>query len=190
MKAIAAFFGKSVLRDINYKQIILQGNEIRKSCGDRSLLRAIHYFTENRRVDEMADKLRKLATAENLSERNLYFGQFLKLVNESGNSSWELLQNVYTPANTHEQSLSLALALTHDFLTRISTDEGSCPGGLPRSRRRLCRCYSSIYPKKSNKRICMSDGMVFRDEFGNAYTHPFNRGGPIIHKLRGIGCVI
>jgi galactokinase len=95
-KSVAAFFGKEVLREVEYAELIDCGNEIRESCGDRAMLRAIHYFNENRRVDVMADTLRKIVAALNPDEKKRYTRQFLELVNESGHSSWELLQNVYT----------------------------------------------------------------------------------------------
>jgi galactokinase len=115
MKSVAAFFGKETLREVEYTKIIDCGNEIRESCGDRAMLRAIHYFNENQRVDVMAKTLRKISAALNPDEKERYTRHFLELVNESGHSSWELLQNVYTEKNVREQRLSLALVLTRDF---------------------------------------------------------------------------
>jgi galactokinase len=128
MKEVAAFFGKKHLREVEYPELISSGNEIRKSCGDRAMLRAIHYFNENRRVDAMAGMIKKNAAALSRGEKEQYTGQILRLVNESGDSSWELLQNVYTEKNIREQGLSLALALTRDFLVRGSKTSKSCVG--------------------------------------------------------------
>jgi len=80
---------------------------VRAAAGDRAVLRALHYFGENRRVDA------KLAA---LSARPVDMETFLALVRESGDSSWELLQNIYSPRKPDEQGMSIALALTKRFL--------------------------------------------------------------------------
>jgi galactokinase len=74
---------------------------LRGVAGDRAILRALHFFRENERVE----KQRK-AIKEN------DFNAFLSLVTESGNSSFRFLQNVYTNKNVKEQGLSLALAVS------------------------------------------------------------------------------
>jgi galactokinase len=115
MNAVARHFGKSFLREADYSQILADANELRKSVGDRALLRAIHFFNENRRVNEMTALLQKLEIAATDTEKQGYMGQFLDLVNESGDSSWELLQNIYSSRNPREQGLSLALAISREF---------------------------------------------------------------------------
>ncbi|MDR0495436.1 MAG: galactokinase [Treponema sp.] len=115
MNAVARYFGKSFLRETDYSQVLAHAGELRKSVGDRALLRAIHFFNENRRVTAMAGLLQKLEKAATDSEKQGFMGQFLDLVNESGDSSWELLQNLYSPRNFHEQGLSLALAVSREF---------------------------------------------------------------------------
>ena len=114
MGEVARFFGKSFLREIELSQVFSAASQIRKSLGDRALLRAIHFFNENRRVDAMAALLEELAAAAQPQKREI-MARFLDIVNESGNSSWELLQNVYSPRNTYEQGLSLALAASREF---------------------------------------------------------------------------
>lgn len=123
MKAAAAFFGKNVLREVNEEDIRLQLPGLRKSAGDRAALRALHFFNENRRVDEMAMLL------ENPPEPSgAFMEKFLALVRESGDSSWEILQNVYSPGNPSEQGVSLALAITKDFLN-AERNNGTRRGG-------------------------------------------------------------
>ncbi|MDR2576368.1 MAG: galactokinase [Treponema sp.] len=106
MKDVARFFGKEYLRELELSQVLATAAEIRKTAGDRALLRAIHFFNEDRRAAEMAALLERGGQA---------IWQFLDLVNESGNSSWELLQNIYSPNAPREQGLSMALAVSREF---------------------------------------------------------------------------
>jgi len=115
MKAVANIFGKTVLREIDKETIITNAVNIREKLGDRALLRAIHFFDENVRVDEMADALIKMENASTSGQKTEMFNSFLSLVNESGDSSWELLQNVYSTVSPKEQGITLALALSRDF---------------------------------------------------------------------------
>jgi galactokinase len=122
MKAVASFFGKTVLRELDEETLIIHLPELRKAVGDRAVLRALHFFSENRRVDAL------LAVLEDLNDLssgrrpgvNSYttaiMEEFLLFVEESGDSSWELLQNIYSPNYPAEQGLTLALALTRNFL--------------------------------------------------------------------------
>ncbi|MDR1373449.1 MAG: galactokinase [Treponema sp.] len=116
MRAVARFFGKQTLRELNPDELLAYAVELRKAVGDRALLRAIHFFEENRRVDAMQEALKKMNTVLDSAEKQRAFGQYLDLVNESGTSSWELLQNVYSPGNPREQGITLALTLTRKFL--------------------------------------------------------------------------
>jgi len=115
MRAVAGFFGKGFLRELELSEVLAGAAAVRKATGDRALLRAIHFFNENRRVGEMAARLEKLEAAGEGSEKREAMGGFLDLVNESGDSSWELLQNVYSPANPAGQGVSLALAVSREF---------------------------------------------------------------------------
>jgi galactokinase len=110
MKAVAAFFGKQVLRELDKETVLSRAAEVRAKAGDRALLRALHFFDENARVDEMAAAL----------ERN-DIERYLTLVNKSGCSSSQLLQNIYSPACPGTQGISAALALTEDFFSRQKT---------------------------------------------------------------------
>ncbi len=105
MKAVAAFLGKSVLRETDPEELYEKAPLIRESLGDRALLRAFHFVAENERVDAQCKALR----AGDLDG-------FFKGVLESGASSYRYLQNVYTTKNVREQGLSLALCLTEKFL--------------------------------------------------------------------------
>ncbi|MDR2186271.1 MAG: galactokinase [Treponema sp.] len=116
MKAAARFFGKQALRELELEELLVRAVELRKAVGDRALLRAIHFFEENRRVEAMQDVLEKMNAVPDSGEKRRIFGQYLDLVNESGASSWDLLQNVYSLRNPREQGIPLALALSRKFL--------------------------------------------------------------------------
>ena len=105
MKAVASLLGKEVLRECEKGEIISYAREIREKCGDRALMRAIHFLNENERVDDMKNALKD-------GNLNAYFEGVLA----SGKSSFCYLQNVYTTKNIAEQGLSLALCLTDDFM--------------------------------------------------------------------------
>jgi galactokinase len=115
MKAVAGFFGKEVLREVSLEEVLDRAAEIRRAAGDRALLRAIHFFDENRRVDAMLAAL-----------RNKDIGGFLDLVNQSGASSVALLQNIYSPRRPAEQGVSIALALTRNFIANRAGGAGAC----------------------------------------------------------------
>ena len=77
------------------------------------MLRSYHFFKENLRVEEQIKALSK----DDLKN-------FLMLVNKSGNSSFKFLQNIYSPSDVNYQPISLALALTEEFIDKIG--EGAC----------------------------------------------------------------
>ncbi|MDR1617423.1 MAG: galactokinase [Treponema sp.] len=131
MKAAAAFFGKETLSELDRETVLSRAAELRGACGDRGLLRALHFFDENRRVDTMTAALKKMDAAERAGHDagqragQSAFYDYLDLVNESGDSSWELLQNVYPPANPAAQGLGVALALSRDHFRKRGL-RGAC----------------------------------------------------------------
>ena len=106
MRLVARHFGKEYLRDVDETVFISEIGELRKSVGnDRAILRAFHYYEENRRVSEMISALQ---------EKD--FARYLSIVTESGDSSFRFLQNIYSPKAFDEQGISLAYAMTESFL--------------------------------------------------------------------------
>ena len=105
MKAVAHALSGEVLRDIDEHALLTDFVRLRECVGDRALLRAFHFFAENHRVKEQVAALR---TGD--------LDRFLALVWASGRSSFQYLQNVYSPAHPEEQGLSLALCLAERFL--------------------------------------------------------------------------
>ncbi len=104
-KAVSNALGVEFLRDVTEKDFYHNIAEIRKKCGDRAVLRAIHVFCENKRVITQKSALKRGD-----------FNTFFACVKRSGESSYDLLQNVYSPKNPKEQAISLALAVTKQFL--------------------------------------------------------------------------
>lgn len=113
MKKVAEFFGKSVCAEITEDELLENISAVREYAGDRPVLRALHFFEENKRVD---------AEVSALKEKK--FDEFLKNITASGNSSWKWLQNCYTNANYQEQGITIALALTEMFIA--DKKRGAC----------------------------------------------------------------
>ena len=105
MESVAKAMGKNVLREITYEEFFEELPNLAGKVNDRALLRAIHFFGENKRVDKAVACL----------EANDFDG-FKQVIIESGRSSFMLNQNVYTPKNPTEQKLSLALAVSKEIL--------------------------------------------------------------------------
>lgn len=105
MKSVAAELGAEVLREVTLEQIVERIPEIRKKTGDRALLRAYHFQGDNQRVVDQVNAL-----------ENNDFQSFLKMVVESGYSSYMYNQNIFDVVHKHEQVVSLALALSEMVL--------------------------------------------------------------------------
>jgi len=109
MKAAAAVLGGETLSEVPFETFIDNLRWVREEAGDRAVLRALHFYQENRRVAQAADALR---------EGNL--PAFFRAVNESGLSSETQLQNIHV--NEREQPMALALALARETLQ----GQGAC----------------------------------------------------------------
>lgn len=105
MQSVAHALGGKWLREFSLEKVLQALPSLRGKVGDRALLRAMHFYMDDQRVVEQVQALE----ANDLP-------RFLQLVNESGASSWKLLQNCYTPADIREQSITLGLALSQVLL--------------------------------------------------------------------------
>ena len=105
MKAVASELGKTVLRETTLDEVLKEAPRLRNKVGDRALLRAYHFHGDNQRVVEQVNAL----------EKN-NFEAFLKMVVQSGYSSFMYNQNIYPAHNPQEQGVSLALALSEKVL--------------------------------------------------------------------------
>lgn len=107
MKKVANYFGKEFLREVDEEDFFNDIAGARKACQDRAVLRAIHLFEENKRVDQEVKAL-----------NNSDFETFKKVVKESGDSSYKFLQNVYANCDVQNQSVSIGLAMSEKIIVR------------------------------------------------------------------------
>jgi galactokinase len=105
MKNVASRLGAKVLRDVTLGQVLEIAPVIRQKVGDRAILRSIHFHNDNQRVVDQVKALEKND-----------FKAFLKMVVDSGYSSFMYNQNIYPASNVREQGVSLALALSEIVL--------------------------------------------------------------------------
>ena len=105
MKSVARALGGQVLRQFSLEQLLDQIPSIRGTVSDRAILRAVHFYQDDRRVVEQVEALEAKD-----------FPRFLDLIVESGESSWMLCQNCYTPKSIDVQGITLALAASEALL--------------------------------------------------------------------------
>ena len=160
MRSVAAYFGKDYLRDVDPEEFYQSLSDLRKADGisDRAILRAAHFFGEDIRAEKEASAL----------ERGDLEG-FLALVNESGESSATLLQNLYCCETPEEQGIPLALMLSRHVLGK----KGACRvhgGGFAGT-------IQAFVPKEK------------ADEYVRTMEHVFGTGACHILKIRRAGGV-
>lgn len=102
---VCAHFGKQYLRQVPEEDFFGALPELRREGGDRAVLRAVHVYEDNRRVDRQVSALRAGD-----------FDAFLALVKESGYSSYMYLQNVIPAGYVDHQDMAVALALCERLL--------------------------------------------------------------------------
>ena len=105
LKKLCAHFGKEVLRDIPEEEFFAAIPALRKEVCDRAILRAIHFYQENKRVFRMVEAL-----------KTNDFDAFLSILKESGRSSWMYLQNITPAGAVEQQAVGVALALCDTLL--------------------------------------------------------------------------
>lgn len=105
MKQVAKYFDCSVLSEVDEKVFYSVLPNMRKFCTDRAILRAMHFFNETKRAQNEAEAL-----------KNNDIELFLSLVNESGISSGNLLQNLYSTKTPTQQAIPLAIAISKSIL--------------------------------------------------------------------------
>ena len=105
IKAVAAYFGKEVLTQIEEKDFYAAIPALRKVCGDRAVMRCMHFYQENARVPKQVEALEKGD-----------FEGFLQLIKESGYSSWMYLQNVIPAGYKENQDVAVSLGLCQHYL--------------------------------------------------------------------------
>ena len=105
MESVAEFFGKKVLREVQEDDVKKNIPALREKLGDRAVIRAMHFYEENKRVLKEVEAL-----------KNNDFDTFKHYILESGDSSYKYNQNVYSNKQPSVQPVSLALALSESIL--------------------------------------------------------------------------
>ncbi|MBO8183820.1 MAG: galactokinase [Archaeoglobus sp.] len=105
MERVARLFGENKLRNVTDFEVLEKVGLVRTKAGDRALLRSLHFFDENERVDKIVEAIEKND-----------FEAYLDIVKRSGDSSFKYLQNCFSVSNPYVQSISLALYLTEKFI--------------------------------------------------------------------------
>lgn len=111
MKSVAKYFGKNFLREVEEREFYQNIADIRKKTGDRAVLRALHFFEEEKVVINEVAALK----ADD-------FAKFLRLITRSGNSSYRFLQNIYSNHDVNSQAVAIALGMSEIILQ----DQGVC----------------------------------------------------------------
>lgn len=107
MRMVAQHFSVDYLRQICREDIMLNIDILRSEFGDRAVLRSLHFFDENERVDKLVHAL-----------KSDDFNAFLDSIRESGNSSYKYLQNVFSVNDVKNQGLGIGLNVAEDVLKR------------------------------------------------------------------------
>lgn len=105
MESVAAQLGAKLLRDTDEAEFWKKLPQLREKCSDRAIMRAAHFYGDNRRAQLEAQAL-----------KNNDISQFLALVNESGESSAALLQNLYSCSKPTQQAIPLGIMMSRRFL--------------------------------------------------------------------------
>jgi galactokinase len=176
MRSVAQVFGKDALAETTLDDILGNVPEIRTTCGDRALLRALHFHHENQRVDLMRALMQTIEeTPDAEAKRALFEEEYLAVVNESGHSSWELLQNMYSPSNVNAQGLCAGLALTREFLKSGGAGNGIYNGA--------CRIHGGGFAGTIQGYIPLERIAAYRDVMDRV----FGLGAVTILKIRPVG---
>ncbi|MDD4839383.1 MAG: galactokinase family protein [Clostridia bacterium] len=103
MESVANFFGKWNLRSCTKQQVLENARELKEKVSGRAVLRSIHFFDETHRVELAQEALSKCDEEA-----------FLKIIRKSAHSSWELLQNLYSPLDK-QQCIPFAIAISKEI---------------------------------------------------------------------------
>lgn len=163
IKLATKVLGKQTARELSMNDLLVRLTEVRSRVGDRAALRLMHYIEENERANKQAIALNEGR-----------FSDFLGLVQQSGKSSIQLLQNCTSPANSKEQGILLALALT----------ERICPDAV-------CRIHGGGFAGTIQAYIPIGDlahyCTVMDEVFGSNAVIPIKIGRPGVCCLTETG---
>lgn len=161
MKAVAAYFGKTVLREITKDDVMKNIPALRERCGDRAVMRALHFLNENERVDCAVSSL-----------KNDNIDGFLSAIRASGRSSVALLQNIFSTKCVSEQGISLGLAVAAEVLDSKPGTAYRVHGGG------FAGTMQAFVPNE------------YVHEFNTVMTQVFGEGSAYVLKVRLIGATM
>jgi galactokinase len=157
MKQAASALGVDLLSESNLKSLL---EHILSIGNDRASLRALHFFEENIRVKRAVEAINQNDVEE-----------LIRLMDESGTSSWELLQNCYSLENCTEQKIPLCLALSRLFLSQIGAGMCRVHGGG------FAGVIMCIVPKEEEKNYVNYISKYFGEE--NVYPMNIRKVGAV-----------
>ncbi len=105
MKSVAEYFGKTVLSEVSEQEIYDNIAQLKEKISDRAVIRAIHFFEDDKRVAKEVEALQKGD-----------FETFKQLVIQSGDSSYKYLQNIYAAQTPTKQEISVLLVVCEKLL--------------------------------------------------------------------------
>ena len=105
MNQIAKIMGATHLREVDKGVFYAAIPMLWKHTSGRAVLRAIHFYEEEERVQQGVQAL----------EASDY-EKFLKVIKASGDSSAKYLQNIYSPKDVDSQNVTVALAVSESIL--------------------------------------------------------------------------
>lgn len=171
MKAVAGHFGKTVLREVPEAEVMAEIPALRAELGDRPVLRAMHFYEENRRVEQEVQSLQRGDIEA-----------FLKNVQASGNSSFKFLQNVYTSRDVMHQNVSLALCVSEKVLKDAGAKEKNGTS-IPCSSTGVARVHGGGFAGTIQAFVPDSSVPSYRD----AMDAIFGKGACMVLKIRKYG---
>lgn len=165
MQSVASYLGYPNCRDIQLTEIHTKLVALRKRFGDRAVMRTLHYLDENQRVHQCVTAL---------GQSDLY--DFMGFIKESGQSSWQWLQNAYPPHESQHQALALSLALAQQFLSKKPPSTWRIHGGG----------FAGSALVMMPKRVLPEFQAFFQQAFAKPCVYPIsirNQGVMVCHSL-------
>lgn len=169
MLSIAAELGCKHLGHADENEFMRRISALRSAAGDRAVMRALHFFAENRRVEQMAVAIK--------AGNSLAYAQAMQ---QSAYSSETLLQNIFTPTQK-DRSLALGIALAREYLRPFGgvarvhgggfagTLQALLPAATPQAESGFVNCMEALFGPGSVMRISIRPtGAVKLIELGQA----------------------
>ena len=161
MRLIASEFGAEKLRFVDKNEFYASIGRLKSKYSGRAVLRAMHFFEENERVDELKEAI------VNEDDSAAY-----ALINASGLSSQLKLQNCYPEGDTAEPiPLALAIASEYAGVKALRVHGGGFAGTVlvitdPDSAEHFGEYMSGLYGKENVHRLKIREAGAVRLDIG------------------------